>query len=104
MANRPDVMVTRSDVLSLVVALYAIKVRPSPCPIVAPTACSYALCIAHTADACRLSLLLRVAQGRDTCGFDQWCLPSCLVFLDILGGHRTFLQHARYALALHLLV
>jgi len=81
---------SNSDVMSLIVALYAIKVSAClhtmmpkvlhPHPLVDCPKCN------------GLALFVWVASRWNPCRIDQWRIPPCSVFLDIFGSYRTFLQ------------
>lgn len=77
-----------SDVMSLVVALYAIKVIAIPFPHTLPDlSCVLAGCV----DRDRFPVFLRLASGRNPCRSRQWCLPLSSLFLHLSGGLGTIL-------------
>ena len=74
--------------MSLVVALYAIRVRSLG------IVCDYinsfdASAIGQVGS--RRSVHLWLASGRDPCSLGEWRLPPCSVLLGIVGGPGTFL-------------
>jgi hypothetical protein len=81
-----------SDVMSLVVALYAIKVRARPSIL---RRFNEHNITADGKDRRSFSLLLWLAKGRNSCSFNQCCFPTCIVFLCRPAGSGTVFQYSR---------
>lgn len=82
-----------SDVLSLVVALYAIKV----CAF--PACCHGAAPILSKDDKCqrnRLPIFLRMASCRNFGRFGEWCLPPRPLLLYFPGGDPALFRSTRF--------
>ena len=92
--GEPHLTLPNSDVMSLIVALYAIKVS-------FVLALAITLLLHHVPVDCSkcsgLTLLVWLASRRDPSRFGQWRIPPRFVFLNISGGYRAVLQHSWFA-------
>ena len=79
--------------MSLIVALYAIRVRflhSGPCHFINrfhPSAISEV--------GSKRQVYLWLAPGRDPCRLGEWCFPPCPLLLGVIGSPGTLLLSAR---------